>query len=73
MRVPLIKIGNSHGIRIPANLIKECSFSKEVNLSVKNQTLILSAPKDGRENWEEALKKEAVRFPFQNDEEEWLS
>ena len=72
MRIPLIKIGNSHGIRIPAGLIKECAFSKEVELCVKNQTLILSSPKEGRQNWEEALKKEAQQKPFQNNEEEWL-
>lgn len=72
MRIPLIKIGNSQGIRIPSGLIKECSFSKEVELNIKNQTLILSAPKDGREKWKEALEKEAKRAPFQNNEEEWV-
>ena len=71
MRIPLIKIGNSQGIRIPASLIKECAFSKEVDLTVKNQTLILSSPKEGRQNWTEALKKEAQRASFKN-EEEWL-
>ena len=26
MKIPLIRIGNSQGIRIPASIIKQCDF-----------------------------------------------
>ena len=41
MRIPLIKIGNSKGIRIPSALIKKCGFTQEVDIDVKNH----NAPK----------------------------
>jgi antitoxin MazE len=72
MRIPLIKIGNSKGIRIPSALIKKCGFSQEVDIDIKNQTLVLSLPKEGREKWKTALQNEKEKNPFTNNEEEWL-
>ena len=71
MRIPLIKIGNSKGIRIPSALIKKCGFASEVEIDVKNQTLVLSSPKDGRKSWALALQNEKEKKPFINSEEEW--
>ena len=65
MRIPLIKIGNSKGIRIPSALIKKCGFTQEVDIDVKNQTLVLSSPKEGREKWITALQNEKEKILLQ--------
>ena len=51
MKASIIKVGNSHGIRIPKPILEQCSFEKEVELEVKNQQLIIKTPKQPRKNW----------------------
>ena len=48
MRSNLIKIGNSKGIRINSNIIKECEFNNEVKIKVVNKKLIVETFKKTR-------------------------
>jgi antitoxin MazE len=57
MKVSLVKIGNSQGIRIPKTLIDQCGFSDEIELEVKEDALILRPAKPSRESWDEAFAK----------------
>ena len=55
MKSSVTKIGNSKGVIIPAHLLKQCGFSKEVSLEIKNGTLVISKAKKPREGWAEAF------------------
>ena len=41
MLVKLIKIGNSYGVRLPKNVIKECEFEADINLELYDKKVIL--------------------------------
>lgn len=60
MKASIIKIGNSHGIRIPKPIISQCEFEEEVELSVQNNALIIKSLKSSRKNWDSAFKKMAA-------------
>ena len=57
MRIELVAIGNSCGVRIPKPLIEQCGFGDTVELRVENNCLIIapdrSAPRAG---WEQAFQ-----------------
>lgn len=81
MKLLLIQIGNSWGIRIPKTLLQQCKFKKSVRVTIVNGNLVLSADKGPRDGWEDAFKKMAVagddRLLDQNffdssfDKDEW--
>jgi antitoxin MazE len=83
MKLTLILIGNSQGIRIPKALLKQCGFKDKVIAKVENGKLILSAAPNPRHGWEEAFKKMAqcsddtlldkdyIESSFDRDEWEW--
>ncbi len=60
MKASIIKIGNSHGIRIPKPIISQCGFEEEVELLVQNNALIIKSHKSSRKNWDAAFKKMAA-------------
>ncbi len=82
MKIPLIKIGNSIGIRIPKSLLQQCNFKKNVTIKIVDGNLILSPDNGPREGWEDAFKKMAqagddqlldieTSSSFDKDEWEW--
>ena len=46
MKSSLIKIGNSKGVRINANIIKECELGSEVEIKVVGKKIIIEAVKE---------------------------
>jgi antitoxin MazE len=60
MKASIIKIGNSHGIRIPKPILAQCGFEEEVEFSVQNNALIIKSLKSTRKNWDAAFKKMAA-------------
>ena len=79
MRVSIIRIGNSRGLRLPKPIIEQCGFEKEVEIEVRNNEVIIKPVKRPRHNWEQAFKTMAeknddtlIEFPDSKwDEEEW--
>jgi antitoxin MazE len=59
MKASIIKIGNSHGIRIPKPIIAQCGFEDEVEFLVQNNALIIKSIKSSRNNWEASFRKMA--------------
>ena len=55
MRMELVRIGNSRGIRIPKPLIEQCGLGKTVELRVENERLVISPERRPRQGWEEAF------------------
>lgn len=60
MKASIIKIGNSHGIRIPKPIIAQCGFEEEVEIFVQDNALIIKSLKSSRKNWDAAFKKMAI-------------
>lgn len=60
MKAALVKIGNSHGIRIPKAIIEQCGFEKEVDLEVREHALVIKPAQQTRHDWESAFEKMAA-------------
>jgi antitoxin MazE len=61
MKVELVRIGNSRGIRIPKPLIEQCGFGDSVELRVEKDCLIIFANSSPRQGWEKAFKGSDAR------------
>ncbi len=60
MKVKLIPIGNSKGIRIPKALLDQCGFGDAVDLEVREGSLVLRPAPSVRAGWDEAFKTMAA-------------
>ncbi|MEY2833713.1 MAG: hypothetical protein RLZZ574_2972 [Cyanobacteriota bacterium] len=81
MKIDIIKIGNSQGIRIPKTIMEQCGFSESVEIEIKDGNLVLK-PAQIRVGWAESFKLMAANgddelliddtLPTEYDEEwEW--
>lgn len=59
MKLNLVPIGNSLGIRIPKALLQQCNLKNAVIVTVVNNTLVISAEANPRNGWTESLQKMA--------------
>jgi antitoxin MazE len=57
MKVELVRIGNSRGIRIPKPLIEQCGLGDTVELRVERHCLVISADRQARQGWEKAFRE----------------
>ena len=57
MKTKLVPIGNSRGVRLPKPLIEEARLEDEVDISVRGDTIVISAARKPREGWAEAAEK----------------
>ena len=55
MKAELIRIGNSQGIRIPKPLIEQCGLGKSVELTVKDNALVITPEHAVRGGWDDAF------------------
>lgn len=55
MRAQLVQIGNSRGVRLPKPFIQECRLGDDVELAVKNRTIVISPVQTLRNGWDEAF------------------
>ena len=56
VKVELVRIGNSRGIRIPKPILEQCGFKDTVELRVENDHLVMFPGRLPREGWEEAFR-----------------
>jgi len=60
MKSTIRNIGNSKGIILPQNILKECLIEYEVNIEVKDNTIVISPADDQkRKGWAEAFQEMA--------------
>lgn len=59
MRAVLTKIGNSKGVIIPVQLLKDCQLDGVVSLEVRDKTIVISKLDQPRSGWEEAFATKA--------------
>jgi antitoxin MazE len=60
IKTRLVKIGNSQGIRIPKVLLDQIGFTKDLELEVQGDQLILRAARRPREGWAEQFRDMAA-------------
>ena len=59
MKISVVNIGNSKGIRIPKTVLDQCHIEDEVDLKIANSEIIIKPlKKKPRSNWEASFKKE---------------
>lgn len=56
MRINIVKIGNSKGIRIPSYILKECKITGEVDIKVIDGKVIIAPVGKPREGWDAQYK-----------------
>jgi len=57
MKVNIVSIGNSKGIRIPKSILDQCNFNREAELEVQNNKLVIKPVKRKvREGWDKPFK-----------------
>lgn len=58
MKISVVPIGNSKGIRLPKTVLEECKISDEVELNVEGETIVIKPVKHKpRKNWDKAFRK----------------
>ncbi len=60
MKIDIIPIGNSKGIRIPKSLLEQCGFGITATIEIQDKHLLLSPVAKPREGWDEAFKAMAA-------------
>lgn len=60
MKVNLVSIGNSRGVRIPQAIIKECGLGDQVEMRVRGRQVIVTAAPGHRKGWNAAFEKMAA-------------
>jgi len=59
MKVKLIAIGNSKGVRIPNSVIKECGFGEQIDMRVEHGIVTLAPVRCTRDGWDGAFARMA--------------
>ena len=58
MKVSVVPIGNSRGIRIPKAVLGQCKIESEVLIKIEGETILISRAKHKpRKNWEKAFRR----------------
>lgn len=71
MKAKIIKIGNSKGIRLPIEIIKEYNLDEEVTLELREDCIVLKPVEvDPRAGWEEIYKK--MDHTLTQEDKDWL-
>ncbi len=53
MRISLVQIGNSQGIRLPKTVIEQAQLTKDLDLEVANGAIIIRSAHHPRADWEQ--------------------
>ncbi len=57
MKIPIIRIGNSQGIRLPKAVLEQCGIDESVEMTVVGDTITISPKPSVRKGWSEAFSK----------------
>ena len=58
MKLSVVQIGNSQGVRIPKTVLEQCKIGDEVSLEVEGESIVIRPlRRKPRKNWEQAFSK----------------
>lgn len=61
MKTKIIRIGNSQGVRIPKPLIEESGITKEIEMILRDNEIVLRPADMPRKDWEASFQKMAEK------------
>lgn len=61
MRTRIVRIGNSRGVRIPKVLLEVSGLTGEVEMTVRDGALVITAAGRPRQGWDDAFRGMAGR------------
>jgi antitoxin MazE len=61
IKLKIVQIGNSHGVRLPKLLLAQCGIKKEVEVEAIDGVITLRPTKKLRAGWEDAFVEMANR------------
>jgi len=61
IKVKIIRIGNSRGIRLSKSLIEQYNMKDEVLLEAKKDSIVIRRVEKPRERWEKSFEKMRLR------------
>lgn len=70
MRIKVIDIGNSKGIRLSQTLLQQYNFTDEVSVELLKEGILISPPQKARTGWEEQFKLATAKIT--SDEKSWM-
>lgn len=71
MKIKLITIGNSKGIRLPNTLIKQYQMKDEIELTLLKDGILIKPANEPRADWDERFLK-AKTHVLSKEDEVWL-
>ena len=79
MRLSIVSIGNSKGIRIPKAVLDKYQIKDMVDIEMRDDALVLKPVRHPRQGWEEAFRQmhqngdDKLLIPDVFDDETWES
>lgn len=70
MKVSLIAIGNSRGVRLPKAVLEQCGFDDAAELTVEKGRVVLAPLAEPRAGWADAFA--AADTSLTDEDAEWL-
>ncbi len=61
VKARIVKMGNSKGVRIPKTILEQLGLGEEVELSVREDQLVIRPSQKPRADWEEQFEQMAKR------------
>jgi antitoxin MazE len=61
----IVRIGNSQGIRIPHTLLEQLHLTRDVEITVQDDQLVIRAARSPRAGWEERFVRALGPVPVQ--------
>jgi antitoxin MazE len=71
MKVSLVQVGNSRGVRLPKAVLEQCDFANDAELTVEEGRIVLTPIKAPRGDWGAAFAA-APALELSEDEQDWL-
>jgi antitoxin MazE len=59
----IVRIGNSQGIRIPHTLLQQLHLTRDVEITVQDDQLVIRAAHSPRDGWDERFARAASLAP----------
>ena len=56
MKIALVRIGNSRGVRIPKAFLEQCRLHDQVELELRHDHLVIRPASQPRSGWEDAFR-----------------
>jgi antitoxin MazE len=80
LKTRIIKIGNSHGVRIPKVWLEQLDVTEEVEMAIESDQIVIRPARHRRDHWEVQFREMAAQqddrlldqpAPTRWDQDEW--